>query len=196
MSRFSMILVVCFAMCVITPFFNFIPSWVEIQSKIMAILYLIFFVLVLIFTFLSWLKTHNSDNTPTKYYLIKNLALTFFSLVIAPIVFLYSVFLLPAVGIKPRPIFILFSTELQQKLTLESKTIYVYIESCVIPDSKCECDNYRSIVFIQNDYLPIMHLVAKADFFIGEIIKFNNKLLLVASNECERDIGKKRLVEF
>jgi hypothetical protein len=80
--------------------------------------------------------------------------------------------------------------EFIKEIKIADKTLYVYYQSCFPPDNACECDDYRSLIYERNPYLPITHLLFETEFYVSDIQMGKGKLLARSSNICFHDLGK------
>ncbi|GEM_PF-3793324 len=150
-----------------------IPSWENIQTLLIVSVFILALVIGLLYLFKLWSRK-NKEKTKN---LTQQLIRTSIIVVLFALAWLFTI---PNVS-KP---------ELVDELTIENKTIYVYYESCFPPDSDCECNYYGSLVYTKNQYLPIMHLVLKTDFYVGSVQLNNGELIAKASDSCTKDLGK------
>jgi len=146
-----------------------IPSWENIQTMLVVATFILALVVGLLFLFKLWIK----GNQNKKQAVFR----TIITIVIFPISFLFT---MPGFD-KP---------ELVNEITITNQTIYVYHESCFPPDSVCECDTYGSLIYTKNQYLPVMHLALKTDFYVGDVQIINKKLIAKAAAICVKDVGK------
>jgi len=58
---------------------------------------------------------------------------------------------------------------LDKEIEIQGTKIFLCTNSCFPPDSACECNDYYSLIYMKNHYLPIMHLKTKIDFYVGDI---------------------------
>jgi len=155
-----------------------IPSWENVQTVLIVSVFILALVMGLLYLFKLWSKKNKDKKINRTQQLIRT------SIIVA-------LFLLAWLFVIPN----LSKPELVDKLTLENKTIYVYNESCFPPDSECECDYYGSLVYTKNQYLPIMHLVLKTDFYVGSVQLNNGELIAKASDSCTKDLGKMEMIK-
>ena len=162
---------------------NFIPTWENIQDIIIFICFLISSIIVLLLLFKT-LKNKVKLNIIGWFKKI----LIFVSLIgILIISFLYSI-LTAGKGF--------FGPVFEKEYRYKKIVAYQYVYSCFPPDNGCECNNYYTLVYIKDSYLPIIHLKTKVDFYI-DTIQFNeNNMLINASGKCERDKNKSIIVSL
>ncbi len=150
-----------------------IPSSENVQTMLVVSSFILALVISLLFLFKLWIGKNKEKTTNLTQQLIR----TGIIIVLFPLAWLFT---MPNFS-KP---------ELVNGVTLEGKTIYVYHDSCFPPDSVCECDTYGSLIYRKNQYLPLMHLVLKTDFYVGSVQLNNGELIVKASDICTKDIGK------
>ena len=83
-----------------------------------------------------------------------------------------------------------------KEIQIEGKTLYVYHTFCFVPDSACECNNYGSLIFIKNAYLPIRHLLTETDFYVDDIELNKGDFIAKASDTCSKDSSKTKTIAY
>jgi len=151
-----------------------LPSWENTQTILVVASFILALVTGLLFLFKIWTKHKENKKQAVLHTLI--------IIVIFPISFLFTM-----------PDF--DKSELVNELTIANQTIYVYHEYCFPPDSECECDTYGSLIYIKNKYLPLMHLVLKTNFYVGNVQIINEELIAKASDICAKDILKNKKIK-
>jgi len=156
-----------------------IPSWENTQTISVGLFFILAIVIGLLLLFKLWSRKNKEKTTNLRQQLIGT------SIVIAvfPLALLFT---MPNVS-KP---------ELVDELTIENKIIYVYHESCFPPDSECQCDTYGSYIYTKNQYLPMMSLVLKTDFYVGNLQLNKGELIVKASDMCAKNLGKMKKVQL
>lgn len=71
-------------------------------------------------------------------------------------------------------------------------TFYLYHVTCFPPDNACECDDYRSLIYRESHYLPLMHWVAAPGFYVDRdgVEVRDGVLTLTAEQGCPQDRSK------
>ena len=88
----------------------------------------------------------------------------------------------------------LINLDFKKELEFKNLTVYLYQKGCFPPDNSCECD-YYSLIYVKDQYFPIMHLKKKVDFYIKNIELKDNKLIIKAG-ECEQDLHKQVIIDL
>ncbi len=153
-----------------------IPSWGKVQTVLIISVFVGALVTGLRLLFKLWISKNNEKKTSRMQQLIS----TSIIIIVFPLAWLALLFTMPNFT----------EPELIDEVTIENKTIYVYHDSCFPPDSECECDYYGSLIYVKNQYLPIMHLTLKTDFYVGSVQLNNGELIAKASDSCTKDFGK------
>lgn len=83
----------------------------------------------------------------------------------------------------------------KEAINIGSQKIYFGSTSCSIPDSACECE-YSSQVYRKNSYLPILHLVAQVDFYVGNIQFDKGELIIFPDDTCPEDLNKVKRIQY
>ncbi|MCP4138336.1 MAG: hypothetical protein GY754_45665 [bacterium] len=166
---------------------NFIRSWAKWQLLIIVLAYLIIAILGIVYLFKLRKENYISGSTLKITGWIKSILMSI--LLIGGIYLLFMFTILFAMGG-------FFGPYLEKEVKLNEETIYVYYNTCSIPNSNCGCDHYSSLIYKKNHYLPIMHLVKEVDYYVGEIQLHNGRLYILASDDCKSDIGKSLVIEL
>ncbi len=161
---------------------NFIPTWEKIEVTIIFSLFFITAIVWLIFLINIWVINAKNRNSLNIIDWIKSIIFSFFMIAVFYFFFLISILSMGQGFMGPT---------LDKEFKIQGIKIFLYTESCFIPDGACECSYYHSLIFVKNNYLPIMHLKKKVDFYVGDIRLNNGKLVIIASEMCAKDWGKK-----
>ncbi len=145
-----------------------LPSWENAQIVFLVSTFILALTTGLLSLFKLWF-IHNKKKSKTEKFIKTAVLIT-----LSPLVFLFAM-----------PIF--DETELVDEFTIANQNVYVYYENCFPPDSSRECDYYGSSVYLKNQYLPVMHLVLKTDFYVGDVQIINKVLIANASDICPKD---------
>lgn len=89
-----------------------------------------------------------------------------------------------------------FGAELDRIELINGEQLIIYHNYCFIPDSACECDDYYSLIYLKNSYLPIMHLKGKPKFYAGEIDIVDDAIIVNPSNICSQDEKEKMTLQL
>jgi len=157
---------------------NFIPTWEIIELTIIVSLFFITAIVWLIFlknlwTNMDWLK--------------------FIIVSITMIAVFYLIFFISIVSMGQG----FMGPTLEKEIKIQDTKIFIYYNGPFIGDNVCDCSYCYGLIFVKNDYLPIMLLKKIVEFRIGDVQVNNNKLIITASDEmCTKDWEKKLELDF
>ena len=86
--------------------------------------------------------------------------------------------------------------EFIKEIKIADKILYVYNDNCFVPDGICECNQYGSLIYERNPYLPITNLLFKTEFYVDDIQMSNGQLIARSSDICSRDLGKIKKYDY
>lgn len=159
----------------------FIPTWEKTQEIIVIISFSLSVFFGLVFFIKSFTaKIYSKKKLSIKYWIIF-IFISIMAIITNVGIILYS-------GLTLGQGF--FGPSFVKEYKFKTLTIYQYENSCFPPDNVCECKDYYSLIYVKNDFLPIMRLKKKVDFYIGHIQLKNNLLIIRASDLCKRDLKK------
>ncbi len=180
----SNILIIWIVVVSLATLVKVIPELEETRVTVVASLWVSVYILTIIYIYKMWKKR---SILKKKFFLLIAILKTLAFLVIIPMSLIYWLLM---------TLFSSLGYDYDRQIVVKDNTLYLYIKACFIPDSHCECDSYYSDVYIKNRYFGIMHHIATTDYFIGEIKVENEKLIIMASDDCGRDIGKIKIIEL
>ena len=156
---------------------NFIPDWEKIQGITIFVIFAIGLIIYVFYLVRLWKDNYRLKSK--RWLRIIFVSVTLFALV--TISFLFSILSVGQGFLGP---------VFEKKYKFANITVFQYVNSCFPPDNGCECNNYYSLVYVEDTYFPIMHLKKKVDFYIDKIEIEGNKMVIKASVECEKDKNK------
>jgi len=166
---------------------NFIPTWENAESVSVITLFAISALAGLFYIIKLWKNNYRNKKTLKVRDWLRSGIICMVMITSVTVLFIISSFSIGQ-GI--------FGPALVKQHKFSGITIYHYESSCFPPDNACECDNYYSLVYLQNSYFPIMHLIKKMDFYIGEIKLVDEDLIIKASEVCKRDLNKEVVISL
>lgn len=183
----STLLILWIVIGLIVALINVIPEFKETRAFIVFLFCVGAYILAIIYIYKMWKKGKSSNSR--HFFRLISILKTLAFLIIIPL-------LLINWGLSTLVSSAFSAYYFNREVAVEGYTLYIYDQQCFIPDSTCECDDYHSDLYIKNKYLGIMHYVTTTDYFIGDIKIENDKLIIKASDDCDRDIGKIKIIEL
>lgn len=166
---------------------NFIPTWEIIEANTIVLLFFLTAILWLIVLIKIWTNNAKNRSSLKSIDWLKSIILSITMIGGVPILFLISILSAGQGFLGPT---------LEKEIEIQGTKIFLYTNSCFPPDNVCECNDYYSLIYIKNNYLPVMLLKQKVDFYVEDIRLNNGKLVITASERCMRDRGKKLELTF
>lgn len=160
---------------------HFIPGWENFQQTTFFILVALSVVLALV-AVVIYLKNHKRDKS---YGILKSI---FIVLMYLPLVVLFFFFGVLSTGNYP------FGPHYLKTIDLGGRIFYQFESTCAPPDNMCECEDYFTIIYEKNHYLPIMTYKGTAKFYLDDLLLKNDSLLLIANEVCDRDKNKTLMI--
>lgn len=164
-----------------------IPEFKEQWSLVIAIFWLVSYVLVIIYSIRVWIRTYSIQKENKRINdILKVIFKSIFFLVVIPLFILIIYF---AHAISDWEVY-------TEKKTLDSHTFYIYENDC-FPSSSRGCRDYYMNVYEKNKYLPILHHLIKLDYYADSLYIEKDKLILKAAyGYKEKDVGRISKVEL
>ena len=181
MKKIGSILILWIIATLLVVSIKVIPEFKEQWSLVIAMFWVVAYVLVIIYIIRVWIKTNSieKENRKTKDTL-KAIVKSIIFLVVIPIIILI-IYFVASVG---------NWEDNTEKKTLGSHTFYIYEGDC-FPSSHRGCSNYYMDVYEKNEYLPILHHLITLDYYADSLYIENDQLILKAAyGYKEKDIGR------
>lgn len=164
----------------------FVPTWEDVHAILIVLVFFFSAILGVVNLVKLWRLNYKSKHVLKLIDWIKSITIS-----VALIGGIFLSFILSVLTAGQG----FFGATLTKEINLGDEKIYLYHNKCFIPDNSCECD-YYSLIYVKNQYLPIMHLLTKVNFYVDDVQLNNDELTIFASKKCTQDINKRKKIKL